>query len=77
MISITPHRYWKATIDGGKAELIRTNVGYQGMIVPAGRHRIEMRYRNPWVIGGAACSLTALLALAVIAVFELRAFATR
>ena len=45
-MSVTPHKYWRIAIDGKRAAAIVTNIGYQGVIVPAGRHRVTMRYRN-------------------------------
>ena len=68
VISTTPHKYWQITIDGRPAEAVVTNVGFQGVPVPsAGRHVIEMRYRNPLIAVGAAISAAALLALAFVA----------
>jgi len=65
--SVTPHKYWRITIDGKDAEAIVTNVGFQGVVVPdAGRHVVEMRYRNPLVAVGAAISAAALLALVLL-----------
>lgn len=49
VMSVTPHKYWSAAIDGKRAELMTTNIGYQGLVVPAGRHVVTMRYRNPIV----------------------------
>jgi hypothetical protein len=67
VISVTPHKYWRIAIDGESVEPIVTNVGYQGVIVPtAGRHIIEMRYRNPLIGIGTAISVAALLVLAVM-----------
>jgi hypothetical protein len=63
VISVTPHKYWRLTIDGKPATAIITNLGYQGLPVPPGRHRIEMHYRNPLIAIGAAISALALLAL--------------
>ena len=62
--TVTRHKYWSATIDGQSATLVPVNIAYQGILVPAGRHRIEMRYRNPVVIWSGVVS-----ALAVIACF--------
>jgi len=64
--SITGHRYWSATIDGRPATLLETNLAFHGLIVPPGRHRIEMRYRNPLVPIGAAISLLTLAALVFV-----------
>ena len=67
VMSVTPHKYWEINIDGAPAEAIVTNVGYQGVVIPtAGRHVVEMRYRNPLIAAGAAISLVSLLALLFI-----------
>jgi hypothetical protein len=63
VMSVTPHKYWRVTIDGNEVPAIVTNIGYQGVVVPPGRHVVEMRYRNPLVPAGAAISGIALLAL--------------
>lgn len=63
VMSVTPHKHWRVTIDGDEAALFQTNIGYQGMIVGPGRHTIEMSYRNPVIAIGGAISLVALLAL--------------
>jgi len=64
VMSVTPHKYWRVTIDGAETPSLVANVGYQGVVVPPGRHLVEMRYRNPLVAAGAAISLAALLGLA-------------
>ncbi|MFP5245971.1 MAG: hypothetical protein ACLGH0_04695, partial [Thermoanaerobaculia bacterium] len=61
VMSVTPHKYWRVTIDGTEVPAIVTNIGYQGVVVPGGKHLVEMRYRNPVIIAGAALSLAALL----------------
>ena len=63
VLSVTPHKYWRATIDGAPAELAVTNIGYQGVVVPGGRHRVEMRYRNDLAAGAAKISLAAAVLL--------------
>jgi hypothetical protein len=65
VMSVTPHKYWRVTIDGSPTTAIVTNVGYQGVIVPEGGHRVEMRYRNPLVAGGAKVSIAATFLLLV------------
>jgi hypothetical protein len=69
VMSVTPHKYWRVRVDGTPAEPIVTNIGYQGIMVTPGKHRVEMRYRNEIVrlgmlISGAA--VTVLLLIAVI-----------
>jgi hypothetical protein len=57
------------TIDGEPADPVVTNVGFQGVVIPApGRHIVEMRYRNPLIAAGGAISLAAALALVWVAV---------
>jgi hypothetical protein len=68
IISVTPHKYWRITIDGIEAPAVVTNVGYQGVLIPAaGKHLVEMRYRNPLIVTSGAVSVAALLALALLA----------
>jgi hypothetical protein len=61
--SVTRHKYWSATIDGHPAQLLPANIAYQALVVPQGRHRIEMRYSNPLLWWGGAVSALALIAL--------------
>ncbi len=67
VIAVTPHKYWRATIDDAPAPLVRANLGFQAIEVGAGRHHVAMRYRNPLVIVFGFLSLAGTLALAVIA----------
>lgn len=46
-ITITRHKYWRALIDGRAAKLQPANLAYQALLIPAGKHHIELRYRNP------------------------------
>ncbi|HYC61511.1 MAG TPA: hypothetical protein VEK79_18295 [Thermoanaerobaculia bacterium] len=64
VMSVTPHKNWRITIDGQETSAVVANIGYQGVVVPPGRHLVEMRYRDPLVSAGAAMSAVALLALA-------------
>jgi len=70
VMSITPHKYWRVQIDGKPAPAIVTNIGFQGVVVPAGRHVVTMRYRNPRIGIGALVSIAALILLAVIAMTQ-------
>jgi hypothetical protein len=63
VMSITAHKYWSAAIDGKQVPSVLTNLGYQGVAVPPGRHVVELRYRNPLIAIGGAVSLVTLLAL--------------
>lgn len=67
VMSVTPHKYWRVAIDGNPADPVVTNIGYQGIVVPPGRHTVTMLYRNPLIAAGAAISMATLLFLALIA----------
>jgi len=67
VMSVTPHKHWRITIDGAEAPAVVTNIGYQGIVVPPGRHLVEMRYRNPLVAAGGAVTIATLLALLLFA----------
>jgi hypothetical protein len=67
VLRVTPHKYWRLAVDGQPAEAVATNIGYQGVVIPsAGRHTVEMRYRNPLFAVGGMISLAAILAMALL-----------
>lgn len=70
VMSVTTHKYWKATLDGAPAPLRVVNIGYQGVEVPAGRHRIEMHYENPIVKTTGSIAIVSVLVLLGCAVFS-------
>ena len=61
---------WRATMDGRSAHLWRANHAFQAMEVPAGRHRVQLVYRDRSLRLGVFVSVATLLAL-VIAWFRL------
>jgi hypothetical protein len=65
---------WQVTVDGRRASLLRADVAFRAVGVPAGRHAVEMRYRPRPVLEGLALSAASLLAVAATA---LRARSTR
>ena len=52
-MSVSYHRYWGATIDGRPARIVPANLAYQALVVPAGQHRVRLRYHNPLIAVGA------------------------
>jgi hypothetical protein len=63
---------WKATVDGRPASIERVNYLMRGVVVPAGRHRVELRYEPlSWRVGWIV-SLVALLCVAGAAFVGLR-----
>ncbi len=55
---------WHVTVDGRPALLLRANVAFRAVAVPAGSHEVVFTYRPRSVLWGAALSLAALLGLA-------------
>jgi hypothetical protein len=53
---------WKATVDGRPEPLLRANVAFRGVRVPAGRHVVEQVYRPGAVVYGLWISAAAVLA---------------
>jgi hypothetical protein len=51
---------WEATVDGAAARIHATNYLLRGVVVPAGQHRVEMRYRAPAARNGAIISVVSL-----------------
>ena len=67
VMSLTPHKYWSATLDGKPLRLVVANVGYQGAAIPVGRHVVRMRYRNGLVDLSVGISVLSLLIAGVVA----------
>jgi hypothetical protein len=68
--SVTPHRYWHATIDGAPASLQTVNVGFQGVIVPAGSHTVRFRYSNPLFAICGAISIISFLLVIIMMIYH-------
>ena len=69
VMSITPHKYWRIVVDGHEVPAIVTNIGYQGIIVTPGRHRVQMYYRNELARVGMLISLVTVALLGAIVIF--------
>ncbi len=67
VLSITPHKYWRAKIDGTSVPLQVTNVGYSGLMFPPGRHRVVLHYRNEVVLLSLLISCVSLLSFLALA----------
>jgi hypothetical protein len=65
VMSVTPHKYWRVLVDGRQVRAVVTNIGYQGIVVPAGPHVVTMRYRNTLIRAGSVVSGLTSLALLV------------
>jgi hypothetical protein len=57
---------WRASVDGEATALLRANIAFRAVSVPAGRHVVELAYRPRAVVRGllvSAATLAATLAL--------------
>jgi len=64
---------WKATVDGRDVALHRVDYLLRGVVVPAGRHRVELRYAPAsWTAGWLISALTALALAAAFGIARRR-----
>ncbi|HEX9002463.1 MAG TPA: YfhO family protein [Blastocatellia bacterium] len=54
---------WEATVDGRRTDIYAANYLLRGIILPAGEHRVEMRYLAPAARNGAVISGLSLLVM--------------
>jgi uncharacterized membrane protein YfhO len=52
---------WQATVDGRRAEILRANLLFRAVPVPAGRHRVALVYRPRAALVGIALSGVGLM----------------
>jgi uncharacterized membrane protein YfhO len=52
---------WVAELDGRPATLLRANYAFQSLPVPAGRHQVQLSYKDTLFHIGATVSLLSLL----------------
>ena len=51
---------WQATLDGRPIEVLRADAAIRAVAIPAGSHRVEMRYRPSSLFWTATLSLVTL-----------------
>ena len=59
---------WRAWVDGHPAPVLQANVAFRAVPLPAGAHRVELRYRPPAVLVGLTLSGLSALGLAAVVV---------
>jgi hypothetical protein len=64
---------WSATVDGDARPLLRANFAFRAVVVPAGRHRVEMSYRPVSLALGLAVSVGSIFVCAAWLGFTRRA----
>ncbi len=57
----TFYHCWRAYLDGVPVPILRANFGFQAVEIPAGRHRVQWRYKDNAFLWGAAVSVGSLL----------------
>jgi uncharacterized membrane protein YfhO len=57
---------WRAFQDGQPVSVVRADAGLLALPVKVGEHRVELRYRNPWLITGGVITGVAALLLAIL-----------
>ena len=57
---------WRAFQDGKPVSTVRADIGLLGVPLKAGEHRIELRYRNPWLLTGVVITSGAAVLLALL-----------
>ena len=63
---------WTATVDGDKTQIYITNFLLRGVALPAGQHRVELRYTAPGARNGAIISAITLIGIVALAVVDRR-----
>ena len=59
---------WTAQVDGAPAKIMRADTAFMAIDLPAGEHRIELRYVTPGLVQGALVSTAGLACLVVLVV---------
>ena len=58
---------WEATLDGRPVPILEADAALRGIVVPGGRHKVDMRYRPASILWGGIISLVTFLFVAVVA----------
>ena len=71
-MSETAWKGWRAYVDGRRVKIQRANAALLGVYVPAGKHRLRLRYWPQSFVVGRAVSAGALLAIVAFAIVRRR-----
>ena len=66
VIAQTFYHNWQAEVDGRPVRLLRANLAFQAVQIPAGKHQIHLAYRDKAFAIGAKISLAALVLCALM-----------
>lgn len=54
---------WRVTVDGEPRPALQANLALRGVVIPAGKHRVEWTHRPAWLPAALGCTGVALLLL--------------
>lgn len=57
MFAIPFEKGWSIYVDGEKQEILKANLGFQGIAVKEGTHQVELKYQAPGFLQGLAVSI--------------------
>lgn len=63
---------WTATVNGESTPIYTSNRNFMTVVLPSGISEVEIRYKNPVVLGAAAISLLACISLLIYLLYKLR-----
>ena len=66
VLSQTFYHLWRAEVDGQRVPLLRANLAFQALQVPAGAHHVRLSFHDPLLALGAGVSAVSLLACIVL-----------
>jgi hypothetical protein len=66
VLSQSYYHLWRARVDGILTPLLRGNLAFQALQVPAGRHHVTLVYRDGYFVIGATVSILALTTCVLI-----------
>lgn len=66
VLSQSYYHLWQAFVDGRRVQLLRANLAFQAVEVPAGKHRVEWIYRDPYLEIGACITAVSLVLCVLI-----------
>ena len=61
VLSQTFYHFWQAEVDGQATPVLRANYAFQAVEVPAGKHRVVLRYQDGAFFKGLVITVVALL----------------
>jgi hypothetical protein len=66
VLADTDYPAWTATVDGVPTRILRANLAFRAVEVPAGTKQVEFVYRPGWLLPGVLVSIIALLVMLLL-----------